>query len=222
MAISLLSLDKAASNMTSSVISQTETETKNIQNQITSKQQNLKRLSSDSKMSAEEKAKERQEIQKQIAELNRKLRLLQQEREEEVKEAEKEQEQKAVLNEERNKEFKQEDADKVIVAESIQKQKEKVNVSPQSIQKMLEGSSMVQKKRLQQSVDNQKELTGNILEAEIKLDELYGADTSAKKEELAAMIKEKPFELRIEEPQEQNVIFGEKAPVKIIIREDGI
>lgn len=222
MAISLLSLDKAASNMTSSVISQTETETKNIQNQITSKQQNLKRLSSDSKMSAEEKAKERQEIQKQIAELNRKLRLLQQEREEEVKEAEKEQEQKAVLNEERNKEFKQEDADKVIVAEDIQKQKEKVNVSPQSIQKMLEGSSMVQKERLQQSVDNQKELTGNILEAEIKLDELYGADTSAKKEELAAMIKEKPFELRIEEPQEQNVIFGEKAPVKIIIREDGI
>ncbi len=222
MAIGLSSLDKTASNMTSSVISQTETETKNILNQITSKQQNLKRLSSDSKMSAEEKAKERQEIQKQIAELNRKLRMLRMEKEEEVKEAEKEQEQKAVLSEERNKALKQEDANKVIMTEDTQKQKEKVNVSPQNIQKMLEGSSLVQKERIQQRVDNQKELAGNILETEIKLDELYGADTSAKKEELADMIKANPFELRIEEPQEQNVIFGEKAPVKIIIREDGI
>lgn len=53
--------------MTLTANSYIDTEAKDIQNQITSKQQNLNRLSTDSEMSAEEKAKERQEIQKQIA-----------------------------------------------------------------------------------------------------------------------------------------------------------
>ncbi len=222
MAVGLSGMDRGSFGMTSSVISKVETETKNIQNQIMNKQQNLKRISSDGKMSVEEKAKESQEIQKQIEELNRKLRMLQQEREEEVKEAEKKQEQKAELNEERAKDTAGKALDENDLAKDVEGFKEPVNVSPQNVQKMLEGSSVIQKERIQQSVSNQKELAVNVLESEIELDKGRGTDTTAKEAELADLTKATPFELKIDEPQDENVIFGQKAPVKIIIKEDGI
>ena len=222
MAVGLSGMDRGSFGMTSSVISKVETETKNIQNQIMNKQQNLKRISSDGKMSVEEKAKESQEIQKQIEELNRKLRMLQQEREEEVKEAEKKQEQKAELNEERAKDTAGKALDENDLAKDVKGFKEPVNVSPQNVQKMLEGSSVIQKERIQQSVSNQKELAVNVLESEIELDKGRGTDTTAKEAELADLTKATLFELKIDEPQDENVIFGQKAPVKIIIKEDGI
>lgn len=222
MAVGLSGMDRGSFGMTSSVISKVETETKNIQNQIMNKQQNLKRISSDGKMSVEEKAKESQEIQKQIEELNRKLRMLQQEREEEVKEAEKKQEQKAELNEERAKDTAGKALDENDLAKDVEGFKEPVSVSPQNVQKMLEGSSVIQKERIQQSVSNQKELAVNVLESEIELDKGRGTDTTAKEAELADLTKATPFELKIDEPQDENVIFGQKAPFKIIIKEDGI
>ena len=90
MSINVTSLNRESCNVAPTAISLIDTETKTIMNQITSRQQSLNRLSSDSEMSAEEKAKERQEIQKQIAELNRKLRMLRMEKKEEAKEIEKE------------------------------------------------------------------------------------------------------------------------------------
>lgn len=222
MSVGLSGMDRGSFGMTSSVISKVETETKNIQNQIMNKQQNLKRISSDGKMSVEEKAKESQEIQKQIEELNRKLRMLQQEREEEVKEAEKKQEQKAELNEGRAKDTEGKASDENDLAKDVEGFKESVNVSPQNVQKMLEGSSVIQKERIQQSVSNQKELAVNVLESEIELDKGRGTDTTAKEAELADLTKATPFELKIDVPQDEDVIFGQKAPVKIIIKEDGI
>lgn len=220
MAINSISFNKAAPSIASSAISPTDTETKNIQNQITSKQQSLNRLSSDSEMSAEEKAKERQEIQTQIAELNRKLRMLRMEKEEEAKKAEKAQEQKAAFSEKQTQESSREDSDKSISAETTKEQQQKINIPPQNIQKILEAGTLLQKERIYQNTSQQKEATENILEAEIKLDELYGTDTSAKKEKLSSIIKQEPFELEIEEKQEHPKFSGKASPVKITFRED--
>jgi len=159
MTVHSTSLNSATLNITSAPVSLTDTEAKSIQNQITGKQQSLNRLSSDSEMSAEEKAKERQEIQKQIAELDRKLRMLRMEKKEEAKESGKEQEQKAALKDERMEEVSQDDS-----AERMKEQQEKPNMLPQNIQKMLEAGTLLQKERIQQTTDQKKELTEDILE----------------------------------------------------------
>ena len=52
----------------------TDFETKSFQNKIASAQTQLQKLSANNEMSSEEKAKKRQEIQKQIMELNNMLR----------------------------------------------------------------------------------------------------------------------------------------------------
>lgn len=215
MAVHSTSLNSATLNITSASVSLTDTEAKSIQNQITGKQQSLNRLSSDSEMSAEEKAKERQEIQKQIAELNRKLRMLRMEKKEEAKESGKEQKQKADLKDERIEEASQND-----VTKGIKEQQEKSNILPQNIQKMLEVGTLLQKERIQQTTDHKKELTEEILETEIKLDELYGTDTSAKKEQLSSLIKKASFEHKIDEQEETKPFLGKNKNAKIIIRED--
>ena len=69
-----------------------------MENQLTNEQQRLNRLSSDGHMTTEEKEKERREIQRQIAELNRKLN--QKRLEEKAREVAIEQEQKKVIKEE--------------------------------------------------------------------------------------------------------------------------
>ena len=86
MAINKVSFNIAIPNTTSSTGSTAmDSESKSLQNQLTIEQRRLKKLSSDSEMSAEEKAKELQEIQRQIAELNRKLRMERTEQAEEEK-----------------------------------------------------------------------------------------------------------------------------------------
>lgn len=214
MAIPSTSLNSTTLNITSAPVSLTDTETKSIQNQITGKQQNLNRLSSDPEMSAEEKAKERQEIQKQIAELNRKLRMLRMEKKEETKESEKEQEQKTALKDERTEEVTEDES-----AKGIEKQQEKPNSLPQNIQKMLESGTLLQKERIQQTTDHKKELTEEILETEIKLDELYGTDTSAKREQLSSLMKKDFFDYEIDEKEDAQPLLGKNSKTKIIIKE---
>lgn len=220
MMISSANVNNVNHKMAAPVISSTDTEAKSIQNQIASKQQNLNRLSSDAEMSDEEKVKERQEIQKQIAELNRKLRMLQMEKKEEMKESEKEQEQKADLIQNPAKEVIHDDKD-----EKVAEQKEKPAFSPVGIQKMLEAGALLQKEQIQQNTEHKKELSENVLSTEIKLDEMYGSDTSEKKEKLASMKQKSFFEYEIDEQQEEKKtanLFNENTKAKIIIREDGM
>ena len=214
MAINSISLNSTTLNITSITVPLTDTEAKNIQNQITDKQQILNRLSSDSEMSAEEKAKERQEIQKQIAELDRKLRMLHLEKQEKSEESVKEQEQKELLKDERIEEALPDKSD-----ENIKTQQEKPNILPQNIQKMLESGTLLQKERIQQTTDHKKELKGEILETEIKLDELYGTDASAKKEQLSSLMKKETFEYKIDEKEETQPLLGKNTKTKIIIKE---
>ena len=219
MAINSISLNKVAANVTSPVVSSTDTETKSIQNQITNKQQSLKRLTSDTEMSAEEKAKEQQEIRKQIAELNRKLRMLRLEKQQETKELQKEEEQKAALREKQNTISSSDNSDEDISIEETKELQEKISISPQDVHEILEAGIHIQKERIQQSVDQSKTSSENILSAEIHSDRLYGTDTSAKEEKLSELIRKEPFEMKTKETQKQET---QKKPMKIVIREDDI
>lgn len=212
-------ITKVSSHMTSSAMPPSDNASRNIQNQIAVKQQRLNRLSSDSAMSTEEKEKERQKIQKQLAELNRKLRLLQAEQKEDVEQAAKEQEKKAVLKEEilektvQNEQSKSDSPDKPV------NNAEKTDLSPKEIQQLFAADSQLQLERVQGNVTKQKESTENVLEAEIKMDELYGSDTTAKKEELASLRDKENFWTEPKEQPEEQTSSSINPNAKIIIRE---
>lgn len=191
---------------------------KNIQTQITTKKQHLDSLSSDTKLSAEEKEKKRRELQKEIAELNRKLELMRMKQEEEKKKAVKKQEQEAVTNEQNVKKSSKDNQ-----PEASEKSVEKVKptkISVEEVQKMLSAETLVQREQVQNNVDTRKESTVNVLEAEIKQDELYGKDTAVKEEEVIAISKKGNFwrdrTIYAKEAQESDVI---NANTKIIIGE---
>ena len=225
MAVNSMSFHNVSSNMQVSTLSPTDTETKNILNEITSRQKSLNRLSSDTKISEEEKAKESREIQKQIAELNRKLRMLRQEKKEEIKEAKKEQEQKAVLEKESKKSFLEKESDERDNAEKEKEDLQKINISPQNAQKLLEAGTVLQKDRIQQSVEQKREGSIKVMESEISLDKLYGSDVSEKEEKLSSLRKKKIFESdlpNIEERQKPKNVPLKDKPIKIVIRDDEV
>lgn len=225
MAINSVSLNNTTPGVTPSSISPTDSETKSIQNEITNQSQRLNRLSSDSEMSAEEKAKKRQEIQKEIAELNRKLRMLRMQQKEDDKKAQEEQEAKTSVIKEQIAETSKEETEnkssenglKDSEKEDALEQLEKTSIPPQNIKKLLEAGTLLQKERIQQSVSHKETSAENILEAEIKSDKLYGTDTSAKEEKLASMIKPKPAEIQIEEKKNNSHPTDNKIPGKIVI-----
>jgi len=219
MAINPIHMNHTIPPATSFAPTATDAETKTIQNEITNKTQNLNRLVSDAKKSAEEKAKERQEIQKQIAELNRKLRMLRLEKQQETKELQKEEEQKAALREKQNTISSSDNSDEDISIEETKELQEKISISPQDVHEILEAGIHIQKERIQQSVDQSKTSSENILSAEIHSDRLYGTDTSAKEEKLSELIRKEPFEMKTKETQKQET---QKKPMKIVIREDDI
>lgn len=155
---------------------------KSIQTQITAKKQHLDSLSSDTKLSSAEKEKKRRELQKEIDELNRKLELMRMKQEEEKKKAVKKQEQEAVTNEQNAKKSPKDNT-----SESADKSVEKAKpakISIEEVQKMLTAENVVQKEQVQNNVDTRKEGTINVLEAEIKQDELLDKDTAVKEKEI--------------------------------------
>lgn len=224
MAINPISSNSSSMNTSASFVSQTDSETKSIQNEITSKNQRLNRLASDAKMSAEEKAKERQEIQKEINELNRKLELLRKEQQEEDKRVQKKQEEKAAIAQKQaeaisSKEEKEIISEKLSEEES-KEQTEKSTIPPQDIQKLLETNTLIQKGQIIQSTQRQKDSAENILAAEIKSDKIYGTDTSNKREKLSSMIRQPVPKVQIEEKKVPDPIQKNKFSGKIVISDD--
>lgn len=221
MAINNVTLNNGIQNITATKVSTADNETKNLQNQLANKEQRLQRLSSDSELTAEEKAKERQEIQQQIAELNRKLKLMEMEQKEKAEEAAKKQEQKVALNEELyGKAEEKEPVDKAQSEEEkpwLQEQQKEKQAPIQNLQQILAADSYMQQERVQSSVDNRKSGQENVLVAEIQSDALYGIDNQSKKEELSEMRREK--NLLIEEQEQQKQAAAPMAGAKIIIKE---
>lgn len=221
MAINNVTLNSGIQNITATKVSTADNETKTLQSQLANKEQRLQRLTSDSKLTAEEKAKKRQEIQQQIAELNRKLKMLEMEQKEKAEETAKKQEQKVALSEELYGDTKEkEPVDKAQSEEEkpwSQEQQEEKQVPIQNLQQILAADSYIQQERVQSSVDNRKSGQENVLEAEIQSDALYGIDNQSKKEELSKMRREKNF--LIEEQEQQKQAAAPMAGSKIIIKE---
>lgn len=220
MAINKVSFNIAIPNTTSSTGSTAmDSESKSLQNQLTIEQRRLKQLSSDSEMSAEEKAKELQEIQRQIAELNRKLRMERTEQTEEEKKAAKEQEQKMLQQKELPEEAVSESQKETEASEKVSGEMQNSVLSVQDVRIMFAADSLLQQDRVRASADRVKESREDVLEVEIQLDGLYGSDTEAKEEKLSTLRKEDAFQPGIQEIGTSRESGSAKTGPKIIIRE---
>lgn len=193
----------------------TNSDTKNIQTQISSKQQHLKQISSDDTITATEKEEKRRELQKEIDELNRKLEQKKQEQEEKAKEAARKQAQAAARKEERleqttsdsdvkntaskvssaEAEAAQKDDQRIDAAktDAIEDEQKRADISIKELQQMLSADYLLQKEIVQEQVDTTKENTINVLESEIKRDQIYGADTTKKEAELKTLQQKENF-----------------------------
>ena len=203
-------------NVQDNVISLSNIKSKNIENQLINKKQRLKEISGDSKMAEKEKLKERQKIQQQIAELNRKLKMEQ--IKEEEKKVEKEQENKIVHKEKLQKEEILKQKDKKETESEEEKKIELKNVSSEELYKILNINLKIQQDCVMQNVERKKDGMENVLSSEIKMDNLYGIDNKIKKEQLSEMRKEKTIQIKELGFEEESNILGINTNRKIIIR----
>lgn len=174
-------------------VSTSTAENKTIRNEIALKEQRLNQLSSDSKLSQEEKEKKSQEIKNQIAELNRKLQLLEMQKKEESKKSEKEQEQKTALQEELQKDVAPAEQERESDSDLSDSQPKHVDMPVKDIQEMLNADYVLQRELAAKSIAAQKANAIDILESEIQQDDLRNTDTTFKKEELLDMRKMENF-----------------------------
>lgn len=166
-----------------------DTESKGIENQITSARQQLQKLSSDQEMTVEEKKQKRQEVQKQIADLNRELRQHQMElRKEQLEE---QQDRKADAKEANNENR----ADKAGTPES-EKEKREDNKEDQEQQVSFPKGSMtaiVSAETSKGQADTQRSVvlslegTARIMQSEIDLDAGRGQNTERKRAALESI-----------------------------------
>lgn len=147
---------------------------KRLQQQIDNAQKKLQEISGNSEMSTEEKMKMRQEIQKEIADLNSQLRQHQMElRKKETEEAKKKQEENASAAEQSNR------------SKTGKNGAVDVQLSAEGMQAMISADGAMKQAKVQGSVASTMEGRANVLEVEIQLDGARGGDTSAKEAQLA-------------------------------------
>lgn len=194
----------------SNAVSAINNTSKNLQNQIQTKEQNLNRLSTDSKLSREEKEKKRQELQKEIEELNRRLELMRLKKEEAEKKAEVKQEKEADRKEKIQEELSTDkfstDSSKTVDFSDPKKEEEKpMDMSVQDVQHMLHSNLNLRNDLIENGTDFDKQNTVRVLKTEIQQDDLRGMDTSSKKEDLQELREKENFwiEARNEAYQKQ-------------------
>lgn len=196
-----------------------DSKTQRLQTQITNARQDLSHISSESQISAEEKAKKRQEIQKQIDELNRKLKLLREQKKAEAKEEAKAQEKKKIITEEM---FDKHNSQEKVNEKDSEKPKEKLEdiaLPAKDMQKLYTAQVTIQQSSISENVAQKKEGRENVLESEIKLDTLQRTNPQVKKEALSEMRREDPFLIEeIKQPEIKKPI-GLNENTKIIISE---
>lgn len=193
-------VEKINSTMPVTQVQQTPAQDKNLQSQIVVEQQRLKRVSSDDDMTASEKEQKRREIQKEIDELNRKLKEEETRKKEAAAEAAKKQEQEEALKKEElqekinpAKQTKTEAAIELSKEKEINLQEKHIDMSVKDIQQMLSAEYFIQKERIQEHVDMEIQSTIQVLKSEISQDKLYGADTTKKEAELKALQEKENF-----------------------------
>lgn len=140
-----------------------DAQTKNIKKQIARVQKQMQELASNDQISVEEKMKKRQELQKQLTELNGQLRQHQMEQRRKAAEIEKKQQQSQ--SESMNPNAKQQ--------------------SDKAAEVVLSADAALKQAKVQDGVITKQKGRAGVLEAEIKLDSSRNRDVSAKQEELA-------------------------------------
>ncbi len=149
---------------------QVDAESKGIQNRIANAQMQLQGLSSKEELSAEEKMQKRQEIQKQITELNNQLRQHQME-----------------LRKEKQKENQEKIGDMLggeNVSKPVKEEAETVKKSSASMEAVIAADTAVDMAQGYEKLSNTMEGDARVLEGEIKLDAGRGTDTEDKKKAL--------------------------------------
>lgn len=144
---------------------------KDIQNQISRLQKQLQELSANTELSTEAKMKKRQEIQKQISDLNVQLRQHQ------IEMRKQEQEKKASFDDMLGGEPQERGA--------RAKSKGQGMPSQASMEAMISADVAMDEAKVHGSVATKMEGRSGVLKAEIALDEARGGDTTAKRAELA-------------------------------------
>lgn len=155
--------DSSGSNM------QVDPVSKNLQNQIANAQQKLQSLSSDEKMTPEEKMKKRQEIQQEITSLNQQLR----------------QHQIDQRKEERAKEQAKNAMADMQKADSEKPENKESGLSKTKVNAMISADSSMKQAKVHKNVETQLGAAVSVLQSEIHLDAGRGQSTEKKQEELA-------------------------------------
>lgn len=212
--VSFHSKTPASSDAVLSVVQESD----QLKQQLMNKQQRLNHLSSDSEMNAKEKAKRRQEIEKQIQELNRKLELQRIKEETRLKEAKAEQAKEDSLKEALSEEISPNESSKEDSSKDAKEKADEAASMAKQMQEMISTEILLQQMRMKEQISLQKEQTQQVLEAEIKSDTLYGNDTTAKEEALSKLQRMDDFIIQ-EKLKEESNPFGIHSDAKIIIRE---
>ena len=150
-------------------ITQMDSVSKNIQNQIANAQKKLQELSSNEELSMEDKMKKRQEIQQEINNLNQQLRQHQMEQ----------------RKEQQTKKTSMDDMLGGSRKTGPKSEKQSAGLSQASMQAMISADSSMKQAKVQGSMATQMEGKAGVLESEIKMDKGRGASTEKKEEELA-------------------------------------
>lgn len=164
--------------MSAALLGQNEdAQSKSIRKQIEEKQQELSELSSKEDMSPEEKMKKRQELTKEISDLNMQLRQHQMEKR---------------MQEKAEKQKQSQNAQNAGTqgAGSASKGKGKTQAagfSTEGMSAMLSADTSMKQAKVQGSVSNKMENRAAVLESEIKLDSARGGSTERKEAELAGV-----------------------------------
>lgn len=212
-------------NVSTNSLSIASAESKTLQTQIAGKQQSLNKLTSDAKMTVSEKEKERRKINQEIAELNRKLRQEQLKEQEDSRELKKEQEKKKIIKEELLQELNPKKEDTPASSSELQEDTAQEDTSAATdipvvtLKNVLSADSAIKLSKVEEQISHDMEGRQDILAAEIQSDELYGMDTTAKKEELSNMRRKEPFQIESLHQKEDNSIPTMDLGSKIIIRE---
>ena len=151
----------------------TDSVSKNIQNQIANAQKQLQNLASNDEMTIEEKMKKRQEIQKQIVDLNNQLTQHQ------IQQRKEKQQAKGSSMDDML------DGSKKTTAKA---KNQSTGLSQASMKAMISADSAISQAQVQSSVATRMNGRAGVLESEIKMDAGRG-NVEAKKEELAEVVQ---------------------------------
>lgn len=175
----------------SSTMNQTtvDAETKSFQTQIASAQTQLQKLSSNQEMSSEEKAEKRQEIQKQIMELNNMLRehKMEMRREKQQQAAE-----EAAKSDGQQKEQKSDSPNQAVDTKVVEEKPQvtetsSTGMSSKRMKSIVAADSAVSRVKSQESVSKNLQSRVRVLETEIKQAAQSGGYVDAKKGELESL-----------------------------------